>query len=632
MFVAIQQWWEPEMTETPDVTKTPDPSGPGDAELAARLARRAPSVGAMLVDQAKESGPREAYRFLEGSRWVSLTWSETKDKVFQLAAGLLALGLQPEERVAIASSTRIEWILADLAIMCSGGATTTVYPTTQHEDVAYIVGDSDSKVIFAEDGVQAAKVLSHVADLPALVKIVVFSGHVDHELVMDWAEFEALGGDFLAANPDSVDEAIAKTGPDSLSTLIYTSGTTGRPKGVRLAHEAWTYTGAAIEELDLLTRDDVQYLWLPLSHVFGKVLNAVQLRIGFATAVDGNIDRIVDNLGQVHPTFMAGAPRIFEKVRGKVMMGASRGVKSKIFDWAFDVGRRTVPVRLAGEEPSGLLAAQYRLADRLVFSKIKDRMGGRIKFFVSGSASLNREVQEWFYSAGLLILEGYGLTETSAATFINDPKRPRFGTVGPPVPGSQVRFGPDGEILVKGPGVMQGYHNLGNATEQAFVDGWFATGDIGELDEQGYLRITDRKKDLIKTSGGKYVAPQKVEGMLKAACPYVSQVLVHGEGRKYVTALITLDPEAIQEWATQNSQGASSYEELVKSPAVQQLVEGFIGQANKQLERWETIKRFEILPNELSVDEGEVTPSLKIRRNAVEKKYKTLLDSLYDSV
>ncbi len=615
------------MTETPEVAKIPETTG-----VAARLADRPPSVGAMFLDQVAASGPREAYRFLQGDRWVSLTWNETKDKAFLLAAGLLSLGIQPEERVAIASSTRIEWILADLAIMCAGGATTTVYPTTQHEDVAYIVGDSDSRVIFAEDELQVAKVLEHLDTLPLVTKIILFSGQVDHERVLDLVQFENRGRDYLAANPDCVDEAIAKTGSDSLSTLIYTSGTTGRPKGVRLAHEAWTYTGAAIAELELLTRDDVQYLWLPLSHVFGKVLNAVQLRIGFATAVDGNIDKIVDNLAQVRPTFMAGAPRIFEKVRARVMTGAAGGVKGAIFDWAFSVGRRATPTRLAGHQPTGLLGAQYKLADLLVFSKIKERMGGRIKFFVSGSAALNREVQEWFYAAGLLVLEGYGLTETGAATFINHPLAPRFGTVGPPVPGSQVRFGDDGEILIKGPGVMQGYHHLTEATEEAFTEGWFATGDIGELDDHGYLRITDRKKDLIKTSGGKYVAPQKVEGVLKAACPYVSQILVHGESRKYVTALIALDPDAIVEWGQANGHDTSSYADFVRSAAVRALVEGYVAQANKQLERWETIKRFEILPSELSVEEGEITPSLKIRRKAVEKKYQQTLNSLYDSV
>ena len=585
----------------------------------------------MLLRQVEASSSKEAFRYLEGDRWVSLSWSQTKDKVFELAAGLLALGVQPEDRVAIASNTRMEWILADLAIMCAAGATTTIYPSTQHEDVGYILADSQSKVVFAEDELQVGKVLDHLDELPQLITIVQLDGRVDHPKVIGWADLEKRGREYLDANPTAVDDVIAAIGPEDLATLIYTSGTTGRPKGVRLVQDNWTYEGAAIEEYDIIYADDLQYLWLPLSHVFGKALIAIQLYIGFTTAVDGRIDKIVENLAVVKPTFMCGAPRIFEKVRARVMTTASHGVKAKIFDWAFGVGRKVSPMRLAGEQPSGLLALQYALADRLVFSKIKARMGGKIRFFVSGSAALNREVQEWFHAADLLILEGYGLTETSAATCVNNPRATRFGTVGPPVPGSQVKIADDGEILIKGPGVMRGYHNLPEATAETLNDGWLATGDIGELDEQGYLRITDRKKDLIKTSGGKYVAPQKIEGVLKVASPHISQVVVHGDGRKYATALITLDPEAIEGWAKEQGLSYSSFEELAGSREVHDLIEGQVEEANRSLERWETIKRFEILPSELSVEEGEVTPSLKIRRRAVEKKYADVLNSMYDS-
>jgi long-chain acyl-CoA synthetase len=591
---------------------------------------RPASVGVMLLDQVAASATREAFRYLEGERWVSLTWQQTKDKVFELAAGMLSLGMGLEDRVAIASGTRIEWILADLAIMCAGGATTTVYPTTQHEDVSFILADSETTIVVAEDDSQVAKVLDHLAGLPHLVKIIQIDGRTEHDVVIGWDEFVQLGRRHLAEHPSVVDDAIAAIHRDHLSTLVYTSGTTGRPKGVRLVQDSWTYLGAAVEDFDIIYSDDVQYLWLPLSHVFGKALVAIQLRIGFATAVDGRIDKIVDNLGQVHPTFMAGAPRIFEKVRARVMMGASSGIKGKIFNWAFGVGRKTVPIRLAGRQPRGALGVRYGLADRLVFSKIKDRMGGKIRFFVSGSAALNREVQEWFYAAGLLVLEGYGLTETSAASCVNNPRAPRFGTVGPPLPGTEVRIADDGEILIKGPGVMRGYHNLPEATAESLQDGWFATGDLGELDDLGYLKITDRKKDLIKTSGGKYVAPQKVEGTLKAASPYLSQVIVHGESRKYVTALLTLDEDAILEWGSAAGLETSPYESFVSSAPVRELIDGYIAQANKQLERWETIKKFAILPAELSVDEGEVTPSQKVRRRAVEKKYAEVLDSLYD--
>ncbi len=603
------------------------PSGVTETTL---LAARPASVGAVLSRRVAASS-KEAFRYVEGDRWVSLSWSQTKDKVFQLAAGLLALGIEPEDRVAIASSTRMEWVLADLAIMCAAGATTTIYPSTQHEDVGYVLADSQSRVVIAEDDLQVEKVVDHLDELPELLQIVQVDGKVDHPKVIGWADLEKLGREHLDAHPTAVDDVIAAIGPEDLATLIYTSGTTGRPKGVRLVQDCWTYLGASVEAFDIISADDLQYLWLPLSHVFGKALIAIQLYIGFTTAVDGRIDKIVENLAEVKPTFMCGAPRIFEKVRARVMTTASHGVKAKIFDWAFGVGRKVSPVRLAGEEPSGLLALQYRLADRLVFSKIKARMGGKIRFFVSGSAPLNSEVQEWFYAAGLLVLEGYGLTETSAVSCVNNPRATRFGTVGPPIPGTQVRIADDGEILVKGPGVMRGYHNAAEATAEALKDGWFATGDIGELDEKGYLRITDRKKDLIKTSGGKYIAPQKVEGVLKAVCPYISQVIVHADGRKYATALITLDPEAIEGWAKEEGLSYSSVAELARSQEVHDLIDGFVAQGNQELERWETIKKFEILATELSVDEGEVTPSLKVRRKAVEKKYADVLNSMYDA-
>jgi long-chain acyl-CoA synthetase len=604
---------------------------PSDVTETTLLAARPASVGDVLSRRVAASPSKEAFRYVEDDRWVSLTWSQTKDKAFQLAAGLLALGIGPQDRVAIASSTRMEWVLADLAIMCAAGATTTIYPSTQHDDVGYVLADSQSKVVIAEDDLQVEKVVDHLDELPELIQIVQLDGKVDHPKVIGWVDLERLGREYLDAHPTVVDDVIAAIGPEDLATLIYTSGTTGRPKGVRLVQDCWTYLGAAVEAYDIISADDLQYLWLPLSHVFGKALIAIQIYIGFTTAVDGRIDKIVENLGVVQPTFMCGAPRIFEKVRARVMMTASHGVKAKIFDWAFGVGRKVSPMRLAGQKPSGLLALQHGLADRLVFSKIKARMGGKIRFFVSGSAPLNPEVQQWFHAAGLLVLEGYGLTETSAVSCVNNPRATRFSTVGPPIPGTQVRIADDGEILVKGPGVMRGYHNAAEATAEALKDGWFATGDIGELDEKGYLRITDRKKDLIKTSGGKYIAPQKVEGVLKAVCPYLSQVIVHGDGRKYATALITLDPEAIEGWAKEEGLSYSSVAELARSQEVHDLIDGFVAQGNQQLERWETIKKFEILATELSVDEGEVTPSLKVRRRTVEKKYADVLSSMYDS-
>ncbi|MVA77677.1 AMP-binding protein [Auraticoccus sp. F435] len=587
-----------------------------------------PSVGAMFLAQVARSGPREAFRFRDAQLgWESMTWAETKVVVDELAAGLLALGLQPEDRVAIASDTRIEWILADLAVMCAGGATTTIYPTGTAPVVDYIINDSGSRIVVVENAEQLAKVSGHADDS---VRIVLIEGESDVEGVITWESLRERGRALLAERPEAVEQAVAATRPDSLATLIYTSGTTGQPKGVRLNHSSWSYIGRGVVAIDLLREDDLQFLWLPLSHVFGKCLIALQLEIGFATAVDGVIERIVEGLGEVRPTFMAGAPRIFEKVRARVRLGASHGLKAKIADWAFAVGERSIEPRLRGESLRGPLKVQYALADRLVFSKLKERLGGRMRFMVSGSNKLNAQVQRWFYAAGLVVIEGYGLTETSAVAAVNDPRTPRLGTVGPALPGTTIRIAEDGEVLIQGPGVAEGYHNDPERNREAFVDGWFHTGDIGELDADGYLKITDRKKDLIKTSGGKYVAPQKVEGAVVAACPYASQVVVSGEGRKYITALIALDPDSITGWARSNGVPADDYAQLVTSEQVHAMIQTHVDQANAQLERHETIKRFAVLPSELSIDEGEVTPSMKIRRRAIAEKYDDLVARLYD--
>lgn len=600
--------------------------------IAAELkTERQPSVGRMFLQRVEATPDREAYRYPTSAGWASLSWRQTKDRVWAIGAGLISLGVEPEERVSIAASTRIEWILADIAINCVGAATTTVYPTTTADDVAYILADSQAKVAITENAEQTAKVLEQRHKLPDLVKVVQIDGEFDDELVISLADLEEQGRQLLADRRDAVDDALATVKADTLATLVYTSGTTGRPKGVRLVNDSWTYEAQAIDELSILSENDVQYLWLPLSHVFGKVLEVIQMRIGFASAVDGDLDRIVDNLGAVQPTFMAGAPRIFEKVRARVTTVAHSegGPKAKIFDWAFGVGAKVSALRQAGHEPSGLIAYQYKLADRLVFSKVKARMGGNIRFFISGSAKLSREVAEWFHAAGMLVLEGYGLTESSAASFVNVPHDCRFGTVGPPVPGTEVGIAEDGEVLLRGPGIMRGYHGLEEETRAVLDDdGWLHTGDIGEVVD-GYLRVTDRKKDLIKTSGGKYVAPQKIEVIFKAVSPQASEIIVHGDARNYCTALITLDADAIEEWATHYDLAQLSYEDLVIHDKVRSLIQGQIDDLNSRLERWETIKKFEILPHALTIEEGEITPSLKVRRKAVEQKYMDILDSMY---
>ena len=583
------------------------------------------SVGRLFLDRVSASGSAEAYRGpAEGGGWRSWTWGQAGDEVSALAAGLLSLGLRQEDRVGIACSTRVEWIFADLAIMCAGGANTTVYPSTSREDVTFILGDSGSRFLFAENEDQVEKVRNNGV---AIEKVIIIDGPGDGDWVMSWADLIALGRKHLAGSPDAVTAAVDATGPDDLATLIYTSGTTGRPKGVELPHRCWTYEGMAIESVGILRTDDVQLLWLPLAHSFGKVLTSAQLQVGFLTAVDGRVDKIASNLLEIRPTFMAGVPRVFEKIYGGVAAHATAegGLKAKIFEWAFVVGKRYQAEVMAGRKPSGIKQA---LAERLVFSTIKERMGGRIRYFLSGSAALAPEIAEWFNAAGMPILEGYGLTETSAASCVGRPERLRFGAF-EPLAGTEVRIADDGEILVRGPGVMRGYRNLPEHTAEVMLaDGWFATGDVGEIDDLGRIRITDRKKDMAKTSGGKYIAPSAIESEFKALCPLASNMVVHVEGRNFASALITLDPDALTKFAvaagipTDFASAASSVE-------VRASVQSAVDVLNAGLNRWEAIKKFAILDHDFTIEGGELTPSLKVKRSVIETQYADLLNSMY---
>ncbi len=589
------------------------------------------SVGDMLNRRVSRTPRIEAFRYHDGTSWASLTWKQAKSQVDELAAGFLALGLAHEQRVSIACSTRIEWILLDLAVNSAGGAVTTIYPNSSADEFAHIVSHSDTRIFVAENPEQLAKLNGH-DDLAAQVEhvILVDGDAPDNDRVLTWAQLVEAGRRRLADDPQCVQRATDACTHDSLATLIYTSGTTGTPKGVELTHGVWVYEGVALDHRKLIKPGKTQYLWLPLSHVFGKLLIAAQLAIGFASVVDGRVDKIVDGLGASHPDFMCGVPRIYEKVRNAVMTAAPTGtVKSRISRWAFAVGRDSRSYRLAGRRMPGRLAAQYKLADRLVFSKLKDRMGGNIKFMISGSAKLSAQVQEWFYSAGILIIEGYGMTEATVP-FVNDPATPRFGTVGTPNPGTEVRIAADGEIMLKGPGIMRGYHKDPALTAEVLQDGWFSTGDIGFLDSEGYLTITDRKKDLMKTSGGKYVAPQKVENAIAANIPYVSQVVATGDGRKYISALLTLDPAALERWAKNHKHEGLSYAELTQLPEIRASIDRFMARANAKLEPWETVKRYAILDHEFSVDDGTTTPSMKVRRAIITERYTDVVDSLYD--
>ena len=591
------------------------------------------SVPHLFLDRVGSTPDKVAYLHPADDGWKSLTWKETAARVRAIACGLLSLGVEREDRVGIVSNTRVEWILADLGVLCAGGVTVTVYAASTPDDTGFILGDSRSVAVFAEDAVQAQKVLSRRSELPALRQLILIdaSGGLPGG-ALSLADLEIRGRAWDEAHPGAYEKMAGRARPETVATLIYTSGTTGRPKGVELTHDNWLFVAEVIESLGLLSPADHQFFWLPLAHVFGKAVIGVCIAIGIPTAVDGRVDRIAENLGVTKPTFVCAVPRIFEKVHARILGQAlaAGGVKAAIFNWALGIGTKAAKLRRSGRPLGPGLAFQHLLADRLVFRKVRDRFGGRLRFFASGSAPLAHELGEFFDAFGVTILEGYGLTESTAVTFFNRLEDNRYGTVGTVVPGMEVKFAPDGEILLRGRGIMRGYFDRPAETAEVLdAEGWLHTGDIGVLGPGGHLSITDRKKDLIKTSGGKYVAPQVVEGRLKLETPLISHVILHGDNRRFCTALISLAEEEILSWAKSEGLAGKPYEEIVRDSRVTDLVRVHVDRVNSHLARHETIKRFAILTTELKIETGELTASLKVRRKVVEQHYRDLIDGLY---
>ncbi|MEU6998925.1 long-chain fatty acid--CoA ligase [Nonomuraea sp. NPDC046570] len=580
------------------------------------------SIPALLRDRIRQTPDAEAYRVPTENGWTSYTWREIGERVRVLALGLAELGAGRDTRVSLISSTRLEWIVADLAVLSTGSATSAVYPSNTAAECAFVIADSGSTLVIAENDEQVAKLRSVREQIKDVRHVLVIDGQASDD---GWVlRLDDVRGE---GDHDAMVDAI---GPADLATLIYTSGTTGRPKGVELTHDNWLFTANAIREIGLLREDDLHFLWLPLSHSFGKLLEIAMIDLGVTTAIDGRLDKIADNLGELRPTIMAAAPRIFEKIHNTVAGTVQRegGAKLRIFQWAKRTGLRVSRARQRGVSLPLTTRVEYALADRLVFAKLRARFGGRIRYFISGSAPLSLEMAEFFDAAGLTILEGYGLTESSAGSVLNRPGAVSFGSVGQPLPGVEVRIAEDGEILLGGRGIMRGYHGLPEDTANALTDGWLHTGDIGELDDRGRVRITDRKKELIKTSGGKYVAPTHLEGRIKAACPYLSHVFVHGDRRNFCTALVTLDMDVAGPWA--RSEGLpDDAVSLSAEPRMREEILKAVKQVNAELASYETIKDFAVLDADFAVDTGELTASLKVKRKVVEERHRETLDAFY---
>lgn len=576
--------------------------------------------------------------------WKDVTWGEMATTAKRIAAGLVKQGVQPKQMVTIISNTRLEWITADLGIQGAGATTVPIYQSSTADDAAFILNDAGVVAVIAEDAIQLKKLRGIKADIPNVKFVVAMTGPVEAggwEMTME--DLLKAGDEYLASNEAEVVGRSSGLQPDDLLTIIYTSGTTGRPKGAMLTHDAMLYEAEAIRKINLITPDDTQYLFLPMAHVFAKVLETIWFAEGHVMAFwSGDMKKIVDELSEVRPTMMCSVPRIFEKVHAKVAadVAATQGVAGRIAQWGLLQGEKAAKIEMSGGKPGGLA---WTLAQKLVFKKMQAklaaRFGGRLRFFVSGGAPLGKDIAYFFKYAGVTICEGFGLTETSAASAVNLPASVRIGTVGRALPGTEFKVASDGELLIRGRGVMKGYWKRDDATKEAIdADGWFHTGDIGVIDADGYIRITDRKKDIIVTAGGKNVAPQNIEGQIKAKSGIIGQVVVHGDKRKFLAAIVTLDEEALKSWA--KSKGLSGeYKELTQKPEVLAEVERVMKEMNTVLASYESIKKWKVLDHDFSVGDTPeqkgkpgaemLTPSLKVKRKAVNERYKDIFDGFY---
>ncbi|MCC6994943.1 MAG: long-chain fatty acid--CoA ligase [Deltaproteobacteria bacterium] len=612
----------------------------------------------LFLRRSKSHATTTALRFKEGGVWRELTWADWETAAREIAAGLRALGVKTGDRVCMLANTRWEWLACDVGILMAGAVTVPIYQSNLAEQCQYIINDSGAAAVIVEDPHQLDKLVSGDiwSTLTTVNKVIYFTEraklerpdkhgrtelsleqvvsktHVAAPKVSSLDSLRAEGKAWLAGNPGVLEKAWDEMGPDHIFTIVYTSGTTGPPKGAVLTHHAITWECDALTTVLPISDSDEQLLFLPMAHIFAKILAWATIAHGGRIALAESVPQLAANLKELRPTYMGAVPRVYEKVYGRVKQKFSEEAprKKKLIDWALAQGRAHSVATQAGRSLGLIGGIKYALANKLVLSKVRETFGGRIRFFVSGGAPLAAEIAEFFHSVGILVLEGYGLTETTAASFVNRLDNYKFGTVGPAIPGLEVKIATDGEVLIRGGSVLREYYKKPEATREAIdPEGWFHTGDIGVL-ENGMLRITDRKKDIIVTAGGKNVAPQNIENLLKTRTPLISQVMVHGDKRPFCCALVTLAEENLLPWAkTRGLEG--DYAALTQHPAVKAEIDKFVAEANKDLAQYEKIKKYEILDRDLTQDAGDLTPTLKVKRKFVSEKYKAKLDAFYAS-
>ena len=572
-------------------------------------------------------------KYKRGEQWLDVTVPEFRDTVRWLATALHEMGVKAGDRVAILSENRPEWTMSDFAILTASAVTVPVYPTLLGWQIEYILNDASTVVLICSDKEQLDKVLEIRGHVPCLNAIIVCDPpatlpegvHAFKDVVARGRKYEEEHG------RGWFDESRKSRTPDDLATLVYTSGTTGNPKGAMLTHGNITSNTVTVREFVPFQPGDVALSILPLSHILERMVDFLYLYKGGCIAYAENVNKVADNLGEVRPHFFGAVPRLFEKMRARVLdnVAAAPPARQKIFAWALKVAEERLPYMVDRKPMPFGLSMKSAIADKLVFSKIIARLGGRVKYVVSGGAPLSAELAAFFIGAGVEILEGYGLTETSPVIAVNRPDKRRIGTVGPIIPGVEVKIAADGEILTRGPHVMKGYWNNPEATAAAIdAEGWFHTGDIGEIDADGFLKITDRKKDIIINAYGKNIAPQPIEALLKSS-PYVGTPVLIGDRRKYLSALIVPNFEKLEREAPALGVNATSREELVNDARIKSLMQAEIDRFNKNLDRQEKVRRFALLPRDFTIDDDEITPSLKVKRKNIDKKYKSVIDQMY---
>lgn len=572
-------------------------------------------------------------KYKKDGKWIDITVPEFADTVRHFSTGLRVMGVKPEDRVAILSENRPEWTMSDFAILAAGAVSVPIYPTLLGWQIEYILNDSSSVILLASNEEQMRKIADIRSHCPSVQKVIVCD--VSNDLPEGTVSFQSVveSGKKCEAKEGRVrfDELLRTRKPSDLATLVYTSGTTGNPKGAMLTHGNITSNAVSTVAIMPIRSGDVALSILPLSHILERTADFSFIYRGGCVAYAESVLKVGENLQEVKPDVFAAVPRLFEKMQARIMDGvaAQPASKQKIFKWALKVGEQRLPYRLQNRSMPPVLKLKSAIADKLVFRKILDRLGGRVRFVLSGGAPLSAELAAFFVGAGVEILEGYGLTETSPVIAINTMSHRKLGTVGRPIPDVEVRIAEDGEILTRGPHVMKGYFNNPEATAQAIdQEGWFHTGDIGLLDEDGFLKITDRKKDIIINAYGKNIAPQPLEGLLKSS-PLIGTPVLIGDRRRYFTALIVPNFEKLERDTKEMGVKFSSREELVADERVRSLFQGEIDRFNRNLDRQEKIRRFTLLPVDFSIETGEMTPSLKVKRKVVDEKYKSLIDELY---